>query len=81
MTKLQIISKLWSIVFDLVLLANGQSNKTLQEIEKDIDLVEFNCRKYADVDDDELPENKYKSRATERHITVLKLRRRKPEEE
>lgn len=56
MTKLQIISKLWSIIFDLVLLANGQSNKTLQEIEKDIDLVEFNCRKYADVDDDELPE-------------------------
>ena len=57
MTKLQIISKLWSIIFDLVLLANGQSNKTLQEIEKDIDLVEFNRRKYADVDDDELPEN------------------------
>lgn len=57
MTKLQIISKLWSIVFDLILLANGQSDKTLQEIEKDIDLVEFNCRKYADVDDDELPEN------------------------
>lgn len=42
MTKLQIISKLWSIIFDLALLANGQSNKTLQEIEKDIDLVEFN---------------------------------------
>ena len=29
MTKLQIISKLWSIIFDLVLLANGQSDKTL----------------------------------------------------
>lgn len=56
MTKLQIISKLWSIIFDLVLLANGQSNKTLQEIEKDIDFAEFNCRKYADTDD-ELPEN------------------------
>lgn len=57
MTKLQIISKLWSIIFDLVLLANSQSDKTLQEIEKDIDLVEFNCRKYVDTDDDELPEN------------------------
>ena len=57
MTKLQIISKLWSIIFDLILITNGESDKTLEQIEKDVDLAEYHCRKYANVDDDELPEN------------------------
>ena len=56
MTKLQIISKLWSIIFDLILIIKGKSNKTLKQIEKDVDLAEYHCRKYVDTDDDELPE-------------------------
>lgn len=54
MTKLQIISKLWSIIFDLILLVKGESRKPLEQIEQDIDIAEYNCRKYVD---DELPEN------------------------
>ena len=54
MTKLQIISKLWSIIFDLILFVKGKSNKSLEQIEQDIDIAEYNCRKYTD---DELPEN------------------------
>ena len=57
MTKLQIIAKLWSIIFDFVLLSKGESDKTLEQIEKDIDIAEFNCRKYADTEEDELPGN------------------------
>lgn len=54
MTKLQIISKLWSIIFDLILIIKGESRKPLEQIEQDIDIAEYNCRKYVD---DELPEN------------------------
>ncbi len=58
MTKLQIIARLWSIIFDLLLLTTGQSNKMLEQIEHDIDVAEYHCRKYADVEDDELAEHK-----------------------
>lgn len=34
MTKLQIISKLWSIIFDLILIIKGESDKSLEDIEK-----------------------------------------------
>lgn len=54
MTKLQIISKLWSIIFDLILIIKGESRKPLEQIEQDIDIAEYNCRKYVD---DELSEN------------------------
>lgn len=54
MTKLQIISKPWSIIFDLILVIKGESRKPLEQIEQDIDIAEYNCRKYVD---DELPEN------------------------
>lgn len=57
MTKLQIISKLWSIIFDLILIIKGESDKSLEDIEKDIDIAEYNSRRYADTEDDELPEN------------------------
>lgn len=57
MTMLQIISKLWSIIYDLILYTKGESNKTLDQIEQDIDIVEFKCRKYAAIYDEELPEN------------------------
>ena len=54
MTKLQIISKLWSAIYDLVFLVKGTPTKSLEEIEADLDIVEYACRKYADCDDDEI---------------------------
>lgn len=54
MTKLQIISKLWSAIYDLVFLVKGTTTKSLEEIEADLDIVEYACRKYADCDDDEI---------------------------
>ena len=53
-TKLQIISKLWSSVYDLLFLVKGTPVKSLEEIERDLDLIEFHCRRFAD-DDVELP--------------------------
>ena len=52
MTKLQIISRLWSIIYDLIFLAKGTPTKSLEEI--DLDVIEHACRKYADIDDDEI---------------------------
>ena len=49
MTKLQIISKLWSAIYDLVFLVKGTPTKSLEEIEADLDIVE-----YVDCDDDEI---------------------------
>lgn len=54
MTKLQIISKLWSVIYDLVFLVKGTPTKSLEEIEADLDIVEYACRKYVDCDDDEI---------------------------
>lgn len=54
MTKLQNISKLWSAIYDLVFLVKGTPTKSLEEIEADLDIVEYACRKYADCDDDEI---------------------------
>ncbi len=50
MTKLQIISKLWSAIYDLLLLINGTPVKTLEEIQQELDLLEYLCRPYADAD-------------------------------
>lgn len=54
MTKLQIISKLWSVIYDLIFLVKGTPSKGLEEIEVDLDVIEHACRKYADIDDDEI---------------------------
>ncbi|MFQ9119463.1 MAG: hypothetical protein ACLR4N_02355 [Mediterraneibacter faecis] len=54
MTKLQIISKLWSAIYDLIFLVKGTPTKSLEEIEADLDIVEYACRKYVDCDDDEI---------------------------
>ena len=54
MTKLQIISRLWSHISDLQLYIRGHTEKTMAEIETELDVTEYACRKYADVDDDEL---------------------------
>lgn len=54
MTKLQIISKLWSAIYDLIFLIKGTPTKSLDEIEADLDIIEHACRRYADRDDDEI---------------------------
>ena len=52
MTKLQIISRLWSAVYDLIFLAKGTPTKSLEEIETDLDVIEYACRRYVDCDDE-----------------------------
>lgn len=54
MTKLQIISKLWSAIYDLIFLTKGTPTKSLEEIEADLDIIEHACRRYVDCDDDEI---------------------------
>ena len=51
MTKLSIISRLWSHITDLRMLIRGQGNKTLAQIEEELDITEYYCRPYADADD------------------------------
>lgn len=51
MTKLRIISRLWSHITDLRLYIRGLSNKTLEQIEEEMDLTEYYCRPYANADD------------------------------
>lgn len=51
MTKLRIISRLWSHITDLRLYIGEQSSKTLEQIEDELDITEYYCRSYADVDD------------------------------
>ena len=46
MTKLQIISKLWSVIYDMQL-----ATKPREEIGKKLDILEYECRKYVDADD------------------------------
>lgn len=58
MTKLQIISRLWSSVYDLLFLVKGTPVKSLEEIERDLDVIEHHCRPYADAEDPELIERR-----------------------
>lgn len=54
MTKLQIIRRLWSAIYDLLLYIQKDPNrKSLDEIEDELDLLERACRKYEDTDDTE----------------------------
>ena len=48
MTKLQIISRLWVHVSDLLLIAVGQGVKTLEDVQRELDITEYACRPYAD---------------------------------
>lgn len=51
MTKLQIISRQWSSIYDLLLyIQNKEKAKPLEDIQQDLDIIEYSCRKYADVD-------------------------------
>ena len=46
MTKLQIISKLWSVIYDMQL-----KTKSQEEINQELNILEYECRKYADTED------------------------------
>lgn len=46
MTKLQIISRLWSVIYDMKL-----KTKSQDEIDRELDILEYECRKYADTED------------------------------
>lgn len=48
MTKLRIIAKLWSSVYDLLLLVKGTGTKPLDQIEQELDEIEYACREYID---------------------------------
>ncbi len=55
MTQLQIIRKLWSVIYDLLLyIQKDPRRKPLDEIEDNLDLLERTCRKYENTDDYEL---------------------------
>ena len=50
MEMLRIIQKLWSAVYDLKMLIAGTGKKTTEDIDRDLDLIEYQCREYT-VDD------------------------------
>jgi len=45
MLEHRIIQRLWSAVYDLLLYNKGQSNKTLEEIEMELNVIESECRR------------------------------------
>lgn len=54
MTKLQIIRRLWSVIYDLLLyIQKVPDHKPLDEIEDNLDILEKACRKYENIDDEE----------------------------
>lgn len=54
MSKLQIIRKLWSVIYDLLLYIQKDSErKPLDEIEDNLDLLERACRRYENIDNEE----------------------------
>jgi len=48
---LKIISRLWSVIYDLLLYIDGNRRKSLEEIHAELDVIEMQCRPYADADD------------------------------
>lgn len=54
MTKLKIISKLWSCIYDLKMFINNTGTKTMEEIDGDLNEIELYCRDYTDMDDMEI---------------------------
>lgn len=55
MTKLQIIRRLWSVIYDLMLyIQNDSKKKSIDEIEDELDLLERACRRYDEVDEGEM---------------------------
>lgn len=60
MTKLKIISKLWSSIYDLLLYIKGTPSKQMEEIERELDVLEYECR--------ELEEDEPEERETDERI-------------
>ncbi|CVI72303.1 hypothetical protein NDGK_02512 [Clostridiales bacterium CHKCI001] len=54
MTKLKIISKLWSCIYDLKMFINNTGTKTMEEIDADLKEIESYCCDYTDMDDMEI---------------------------
>mgnify|MGYP004535900037 CR=1 FL=1 len=48
----RIISKLWSSIYDLLMLTKGTGRKPLEQIEQELDELERECRKYEAEDED-----------------------------
>ncbi len=48
MTKLQIIAKLWSAIYDLIFLIKGTPTKSFEQIEAELDETTSYCQKYAE---------------------------------
>lgn len=57
-STLRIIAKLWSSIYDLLMLVKGAPVKNLEEIEADLDTIEYACRKYSDCDDFEIMQSR-----------------------
>ena len=43
-SKIKLIRQLWSVAYDLLLYNKGQTDKTLKEIEWELDILEYKCR-------------------------------------
>ncbi len=54
MTKIQIIARLWSAIYDLIFLAEGTANKSLEQIKEELKEAEKACEKYSEVMPDNL---------------------------
>lgn len=52
MTQLRIIARLWAHITDLQMLLNGQSVKSIGQIETEMDETASYCQQYADDSED-----------------------------
>jgi len=46
MPEIMIIRRLWACVYDLLLLLHVGDGKSLEEIESELDVLEYLCRQY-----------------------------------
>lgn len=73
MSKLKIITRLWSHITDLQLYINGNRKKSLEQIEMELDITKMYCRPYADADDLDEEEQEDESGNTCKTLTGLIL--------
>lgn len=48
---LKIIARLWSVIYDLLLYIDGSRRKSIDEIRTELDVIELQCRPYAEAGD------------------------------
>ncbi len=48
---LNIVAKLWAAIYDLLFYIKGESHKSMDQIQEELDMIEYMCRPYADADD------------------------------